>query len=180
MRLHGEQRTYNEVKVNATLKPMNAKWAIIRVVEEKTLNWQSYLLPATTLTYLLQSFTMPYRALHCHRQSLNDSSSLWWLWTYLQPGASPGLQERWLSDPKAQWSEGCTWRCSISGLQGSNKGARVRTWWKEKPPGPSGWSESEISVWQPQTKALFDIRVIATDAQSHAQRSVDAVLLSAS
>ena len=34
-------------------------------------------------------------------------------------------------------------------------------------------------VWQPQTEALFDIRVIDTDAQSHVQRSVDAVLASA-
>ena len=109
-----EQRTYNEVKLNATLKPMNAKWAIIRAVESKTLSWQSYLLPATTLTYLLQSFSMPYRALHCYPPSLNDASSLWWLWTCLQPRASPGLQERWPSDPKAQWSKGCTWRNSIS------------------------------------------------------------------
>ena len=34
-------------------------------------------------------------------------------------------------------------------------------------------------MWQPQTEALFDIRVIDTDAQSHVQRSVDAVLASA-
>ena len=34
-------------------------------------------------------------------------------------------------------------------------------------------------VWQPQTEALFDIRVIDTDAQSHVQRSVDAALASA-
>ena len=34
-------------------------------------------------------------------------------------------------------------------------------------------------VWQPQTEALFDIRVIDTDAQSHAERSVEAVLTSA-
>ena len=34
-------------------------------------------------------------------------------------------------------------------------------------------------VWPSQTKALFDIRVINTDTQFHAQRSVDAVLASA-
>lgn len=31
-------------------------------------------------------------------------------------------------------------------------------------------------VWQPQTEALFDIRVIDTDAQSNAHCSVNAVL----
>ena len=31
-------------------------------------------------------------------------------------------------------------------------------------------------VWQPQAEALFDIRVIDTDAQSHAHSSVNAVL----
>ena len=31
-------------------------------------------------------------------------------------------------------------------------------------------------VWQPQAEALFDICVIDTDAQSHAHRSVNAVL----
>ena len=34
-------------------------------------------------------------------------------------------------------------------------------------------------VWQPQAEALFDIRVIDTDAQSHAHRSVKAVLATA-
>ena len=34
-------------------------------------------------------------------------------------------------------------------------------------------------VWQPQTEALFDIRVIDSDAQSHVQCSVNAVLASA-
>ena len=34
-------------------------------------------------------------------------------------------------------------------------------------------------LWQPQSEALLDICVIDTDAQSHAQRSVDAVLESA-
>ena len=31
-------------------------------------------------------------------------------------------------------------------------------------------------IWQPQAEALFDIRVIDTDAQSHAHRSVNGVL----
>ena len=34
-------------------------------------------------------------------------------------------------------------------------------------------------VWQPQAKALFDIRVVDTDAQSHVNRTVDSVLASA-
>eukprot|EP00731_Ephydatia_muelleri_P028830 Em0020g474a len=34
-------------------------------------------------------------------------------------------------------------------------------------------------VWQPQTQALFDIRVIDTDAPSHVNRSVAAILASA-
>ena len=34
-------------------------------------------------------------------------------------------------------------------------------------------------VWQLQAEALFDIRVIDTDAQSHAHRSVNAVLATA-
>ena len=34
-------------------------------------------------------------------------------------------------------------------------------------------------VWQPLAEALLDIRVIDTDAQSHAQRSVKAVLATA-
>ena len=34
-------------------------------------------------------------------------------------------------------------------------------------------------VWQPQTAALLDVRVIDTDAQSYASRTVDAVLCSA-
>ena len=34
-------------------------------------------------------------------------------------------------------------------------------------------------VWQPQTEALFDIRVIDTDAQFHVRRTVAAVLSSA-
>ena len=34
-------------------------------------------------------------------------------------------------------------------------------------------------VCQPQTEALFDIRVVDTDAQSYTERSVEAVLLSA-
>ena len=34
-------------------------------------------------------------------------------------------------------------------------------------------------VWQPQAQALFDVRVIDTDAPSHVQRSVAAVLASA-
>ena len=34
-------------------------------------------------------------------------------------------------------------------------------------------------VWQPQTAALLDVRVVDTDAQSYASRTVDAVLCSA-
>ena len=34
-------------------------------------------------------------------------------------------------------------------------------------------------VWQPQTAALLDVRVIDTDAQSYASRTVDDVLCSA-
>ena len=34
-------------------------------------------------------------------------------------------------------------------------------------------------VWQPQTVALFDVRVTDTDATSHSQRVVTAVLSSA-
>ena len=34
-------------------------------------------------------------------------------------------------------------------------------------------------VWQPQTVALLDVRVIDTDAQSYVDRSVDAILSSA-
>ena len=34
-------------------------------------------------------------------------------------------------------------------------------------------------VWQPQAQALFDVRVIDTDAPSHVQRSVAAILASA-
>ena len=34
-------------------------------------------------------------------------------------------------------------------------------------------------VWQPQTEALFDIRVTDTDAQSYAHRTVNAVLTAA-
>ena len=34
-------------------------------------------------------------------------------------------------------------------------------------------------VWQPQTEALFDIRVVDTDTQSYTERSVEAVLSSA-
>ena len=34
-------------------------------------------------------------------------------------------------------------------------------------------------VWQPQTGALFDVRVIDTDAQSYAHRTVSAVLSTA-
>ena len=34
-------------------------------------------------------------------------------------------------------------------------------------------------VWQPQTEALFDVRVIDTDAQSYAHRTVSAVLSTA-
>ena len=34
-------------------------------------------------------------------------------------------------------------------------------------------------VWQPQAEALFDIRVVDTDAQSYAHRTVDDVLISA-
>ena len=34
-------------------------------------------------------------------------------------------------------------------------------------------------VWQPQTAALLDVRVVGTDAQSYASRTVDAVLCSA-
>ena len=34
-------------------------------------------------------------------------------------------------------------------------------------------------VWQPQTVALFDVRVTDTDAPSHSQRVVTAVLSSA-
>ena len=34
-------------------------------------------------------------------------------------------------------------------------------------------------VWQPQTEALFDIRVVDTDAQSYTERSVEVVLSSA-
>ena len=34
-------------------------------------------------------------------------------------------------------------------------------------------------VWQPQTAALLDVRVVDTDAQSYACRTVDAVLCSA-
>ena len=34
-------------------------------------------------------------------------------------------------------------------------------------------------MWQPQTAALLDVRVIDTDAQSYASRTVDAVLCSA-
>ena len=34
-------------------------------------------------------------------------------------------------------------------------------------------------VWQPQTEALFDIRVVDTDAQSYTEHSVEAVLSSA-
>ena len=34
-------------------------------------------------------------------------------------------------------------------------------------------------VWQPQAEALFDIRVIDTDSQSHAHRSVNAELAAA-
>ena len=34
-------------------------------------------------------------------------------------------------------------------------------------------------VWQPQTAALFDVRVVNTDAQSHLSRSVGAILSSA-
>ena len=34
-------------------------------------------------------------------------------------------------------------------------------------------------VWQPQTAALLDVRVVDTDAQSYASRTVDAVLSSA-
>ena len=34
-------------------------------------------------------------------------------------------------------------------------------------------------MWQPQTAALLDVRVVDTDAQSYASRTVDAVLCSA-
>ena len=34
-------------------------------------------------------------------------------------------------------------------------------------------------VWQPQAEALFDIRVVDTDAQSHVNCTVDSVLASA-
>ena len=34
-------------------------------------------------------------------------------------------------------------------------------------------------VWQPQTEALFDVRVVDTDAQSYAHRTVSAVLSTA-
>ena len=34
-------------------------------------------------------------------------------------------------------------------------------------------------VWQPQTAALLDFRVVDTDAQSYASRTVDGVLCSA-
>ena len=34
-------------------------------------------------------------------------------------------------------------------------------------------------VWQPHTEALFDIRVVDTDAQSYAYRAVNAVLATA-
>ena len=34
-------------------------------------------------------------------------------------------------------------------------------------------------MWQPQTAALLDVRVVYTDAQSYACRTVDAVLCSA-
>ena len=34
-------------------------------------------------------------------------------------------------------------------------------------------------LWQPQTEALFDVRVIDTDAESHRRRSVDQVIRSA-
>ena len=34
-------------------------------------------------------------------------------------------------------------------------------------------------MWQPQTAALLDVRVVHTDAQSYASRTVDAVLCSA-
>ena len=102
-------------------------------------SWQSYPSPTTTLTYLLQSLRCPSPVLPS--TILEDTSSLWWLWNCLQPGACPGLQERWSSDPKAQWSEECTWpwRHSISDLYtgSATRDSRVRTWWNEKPLGLS-------------------------------------------
>ena len=34
-------------------------------------------------------------------------------------------------------------------------------------------------VWQPQTEALFDVRVVETDAQPYVQRAVSSVLATA-
>ena len=34
-------------------------------------------------------------------------------------------------------------------------------------------------MWQPQTAALLDVRIVDTDAQSYASRTVNAVLCSA-
>ena len=75
VRLHGEQRTYDEVKVNAALKPMNAKQkrAIMREVEDLgklRTSWQSYPSPATTLTYLLYTKFYDALALCYHKPSL--------------------------------------------------------------------------------------------------------------
>ena len=35
---------------------------------------------------------------------------------------------------------------------------------------------TDLEIWQPQTQALFDVRVIDTDAPSHVHISVAAIL----
>ena len=44
-KLHGERKINDEAKINAALKPMDAKkkWAIMRAVEGKTSNWLTVL-----------------------------------------------------------------------------------------------------------------------------------------
>ena len=91
-----------------------------------------------------------------------------------------GLQERWSDNTKTQWGMGCfRWHCSF-GLQRCCMWAHCeRIKWIR-------WGINALvaylrvrGVWQPQTAALFDIRVVHFDAQSYAGRSVQAALKSA-
>ena len=180
-KLRGEQKTSDEAKLNAALKPMDAKKkrAIKRAVEGKTSNWLTVLPVARHHFDLSPTEFRDALTLRYHRPSLR------------MPAQCDGCGATFSLEHALDCKKGglVTQRHNeVRDALGDIAAMAYREVTKEpivREPDEARNLPALVAdlgvrgVWQPQTEALFDIRVIDTDAQSHVQRSVDAVLASA-